>query len=352
MLVSLFIISYNEVRHLPDVLSDIVAQDFPKENIEVILVNSMSTDGTREIMQQFADNHSEFNRVVVCDNKKKTLPCGWNVALEIAKGDVVMKWDSHARFDESFITNSVNCINSGEDVCGGVRPCICDGDSDWQNTLLIAENSLFGSSFAPYRRSPGKSYVSSIFHGTYKRSVFGKVGGFDERLTRTEDNDIHYRIRQAGYKICFDESIKSKQIIRSSFKKMIRQKYLNGMWIGLTLGVQPKCLELYHFVPFAFVMAIIFTSILAAVGFPLLSVLMWSAYSLVDLLMTLASIIQNKKFHITQLLLAIIFPTLHIAYGIGTVVGLIKLPCWKAKNKECTEIDRIKNIISSEATEL
>ena len=116
---------------------------------------------------------------------------------------------------------------------------------------------MFGSSIASYRNNPGKTYVKSLFHAAYRREVFEKVGFFNEELVRTEDNEIHYRMRKAGYKLCFDPDIISYQYTRSSLKAMLKQKYANGYWIGKTSKVCPKCLSIYHFVPFAFVSAII-----------------------------------------------------------------------------------------------
>ena len=130
---------------------------------------------------------------------------------------------------------------------------------------------MFGSSAASYRRSEKKSYVKSVFHGAYKREVFDNVGGFDEQLGRTEDNEIHYRIRKAGYKICYSPDIISYQHTRSTLKGMLKQKYGNGYWVALTLKVCPGCLSFYHFVPLCFVIGIIGVSILKAIGYPFFS---------------------------------------------------------------------------------
>ncbi len=86
-----------------------------------------------------------------------------------------------------------------------------------------------------------------------RRSVF-----FSENLLRTEDNEMHYRIREVGFKLCYDPRIVSYQYARSSFSKMLKQKYANGYWIGLTLKICPKCISLYHLIPFLFVSAVVF----------------------------------------------------------------------------------------------
>ena len=127
--------------------------------------------------------------------------------------------------------------------------------------------------------------------------------------------------------------ISSYQHARSSLSKMLKQKYGNGYWIGLTLGVCPGCISMFHLVPFAFILGIIFTTVLAVCGFPLLSMLMWGAYITVALGMTVVAIMQNG-FKPLYLTLPFLFFLLHVSYGIGTTVGLIKMPAWKSKYKE------------------
>lgn len=56
---------------------------------------------------------------------------------------------------------------------------------------------------------------------------------------------------------------------RNDLHGMIRQKYSNGRWIGLTLSECPGCLSYFHFAPFLFVMALLGCSVLAFLGFPL-----------------------------------------------------------------------------------
>lgn len=335
MLVSFIIVAYNEENTLNKVFSDIKSQDYPHKLIEVILVDGMSTDNTKKIMREFSEEKHDFKRIVIKENPKKTLPCGWNVALKESKGDLIMRVDAHSTIPRDFISKNVECINSGEKICGGYRPNIIDEETSWKNTLLIAETSMFGSSIAPYRRNRGKSYVKSVFHGAYSREIFEKVGYYNELLDRTEDNEMHYRMRKAGYRICFNPNIISYQHTRNSLKKMINQKYSNGYWIGLTMGINPKCFSIYHFIPLMFILAIIFTTILMIKGYSILSIAMWSMYIICNLFMSFMSI-KNEKFNLYNFMLPILFLLLHLSYGCGTLLGLIKIPFWKK------HIDKVK----------
>lgn len=334
LLVSFTVIARNEEASLPALFRDLLSQSYPHSQIEVVLVDSDSTDKTRRCMEEFASRYAgEFAGVQVLDNPGRTLPRGWNVALRAFSGDVILRVDAHANIPADFVEKNVNCLNSGESVSGGQRPCVIENPTRWQKTLLLAENSLFGSSIAPFRRDVGRMYAKSVFHGAYRREVFETIGGYNEELARTEDNEIHYRMRKAGFRLCFDPDIISYQHVRSSLKKMVRQKYANGKWIGLTLGVCPGCLSLYHFVPFAFLIGILLTTVLALVGVWQLAAIMWGLYALLAVLMTVFCV-RDENWNVTALCLPVLFLILHVCYGAGTLVGLVQLPLWKKRHHQ------------------
>jgi len=268
MKVSIGVVALNEEKTLPSLFEDFKLQTYPHDEIEIILVDGISTDNT-----------------------------------------------------------------TGEDVSGGKRPNIIDENTAYKRMLLEAESSMFGSSIAPFRNASGKKYVKSMFHAMYKREVLEKVGFFNEKLLRTEDNEFHYRIRKAGYKLCYNDNIVSYQHTRNSLLKMIKQKKANGMWIGLTTAVCPECLNLYHYIPFAFLVAL-FISIISLFFTKYLFLLVFGSYLIVNVLMSLSSIIKGK-FNVYNLLLPIVFFLLHISYGYGTLVGFLKIPSFlKTYNKE------------------
>lgn len=318
--VTVGIIAYNEHKYLPDLLQDLLEQNYCKHLIEVILVDGASTDDTLAIMTSFKENNDcQFKRVKILKNEKRVQPAGWNVVINNMSCDVLIRVDAHARLPEDFVTNNIDCINSGEFVCGGPRENIIDDDTQWKRLLLSVEQSMFGSSFAAYRQDTNeRKYVSSLFHGAYRYEVIEQVGLFNENLIRTEDNEFHYRIRKAGFRICYDPTIKSYFQTRSSLRGMIKQKYLNGFWIGRTIPVCPRCISVFHLVPFAFVWAIIITLVLLAMGVIWPFVVLWLAYGLVNLLMTLTSGIRSPYC----LLQPALFLVLHVSYGVGTLLGL------------------------------
>ena len=203
MKVSLCTIAHNEESVLNGLLRDIRDQNYPHNKIEVIMIDSGSSDRTHQIMEEFRDTDNGFYDVRIFTIEKKNQATAWNVAIEHATGDIIIRVDAHSKIPRQFVSRNVFNIKEGEDIVGGGRPNICANPNPWTKTLLAAEESLFGSSVADYRRPAAqKEYHDSLFHAAYRREVFANVGGFNESLGRTEDNELHYRIRKAGYKLC------------------------------------------------------------------------------------------------------------------------------------------------------
>lgn len=318
------IVARNEELNLSYLLNDIMNQTYSHNLIDIILVDSMSEDNTRKIMENY-QTISDFNSVLILENSEKILAAGWNLAIQNSKTDLVVRIDAHASIPKDFIEKNIKVIEKGERASGGSRPNILapKDENSWQKLLLEAEASIFGSSIAPYRNSKESKYVKSIFHGVYERSIFSEIGLLNTKLGRTEDNDIHYRMRKAGVKLSYNPEIISFQYVRSSLRKMIKQKYSNGYWIGLTMAIQPKCFSFYHFIPLFFLLSLIFSG-LVFTCFPWLLVIILGLYISLLSVITLKITITNKS--IIYLMLPFIIFLLHISYGTGTLHGLMLLP--------------------------
>lgn len=326
MKLSFIIVALNSEKTLNNSLSCLKKQDYPHKEIEVILVDGLSTDKTKQEMLEFKENETSFGRIVVKDNPGKYLSCGWNVALKEVSGEIVLRVDAHTVFPDDFVSKNIKCIEGGEFICGGKVMSVLEENSQMNRVLLESENSMFGGGFTFFRRGEVCKYTNTLAFAAYKKEVFDATGFYNERLVRTEDNDMHYRMQKAGYKFFFNPEIVSYRYCRSSFSKLIRQKYLNGYWVGLTMAVQPKAFSVFYFVPFLFVIGLIFFSILTILT-PWTLVAYLSAYSII-LALSLFAAIAKSGFYPALLLLPIILFCLHIGYGIGTIKGLTMIPSW------------------------
>ena len=328
-------VAFNEEKTLSGILSDITAQSYPHSDTELLLIDNNSTDKTYEILCRFRDeNIADYHDIIILQNTTSVLSAGLNRGLDVYTGDVFVRIDAHASLSVDFIEETVACLEGThtgirEYVCGGMRPTYTPNSDGMSQMLRSAEESHFGASAASYRGTPARCYVDTAFHAAYRREVIDCVGKYDERLWRTEDNNYNWRVRQAGYRICFEPRIKSRQQIRSSLSKMLSQKYSNGYWIGYTLGISPECLSLFHFVPCAFVLASIACLALSFFGLGIFGALMWGLYALCSVIFSIKAIINAKHPHLHYLLLPLVFFLMHVCYGTGTIVGIFKLLCRK-----------------------
>ena len=322
MLVSVVVGLLNEEKFLPRLIEDFKKQTYNHNEIELIFIDGMSKDDSWKILEDFKNSNHDFYDVVLLKNPKVILSAGMNVGIKAARGECILKVDCHSHITDNFIENNVKIIEEGEDVCGGPRPNIIENADNFSKTLLLVEENMFGSGIADYRKKTTKKYVSSVFQGMYKKSIFDKIGLLDEKVGRVEDNELHYRIRKNGYKIRYSNDILSYQYTRPTLKRMLKQKYSNGYWIGKVSHVYPKAFSIFHFVPLAFVLAIIFSLCMIPIT-SIFIILLSSVYFLFTILITIMTII-NNKFNITILLMPIILFLIHVYYGVGTLVGLIK----------------------------
>ena len=327
MLVSVIVGLLNEEKFLPRLIEDFKKQTYDHDEIELIFIDGMSKDSSWKILEDFKNSNHDFYDVVLLKNPKVILSAGMNVGIKAARGECILKVDCHSHITDNFIENNVKIIEEGEDVCGGPRPNIIENADNFSKTLLLVEENMFGSGIADYRKKTTKKYVSSVFQGMYKKSIFDKIGLLDEKVGRVEDNELHYRIRKNGYNIRYSNDILSYQHTRPTLKRMLKQKYSNGYWIGKVSHIYPKAFSIFHFVPLAFVLAIIFSLCMIPIT-SIFIVLLSSIYFLFTILITIMTII-NNKFNITILLMPIILFLIHVYYGVGTLVGLIKGFSWK-----------------------
>ena len=320
MKISFIVVAYNAAGSLGALLEDLLAQTIPHEQIEALLVDSASTDATRAIMLDFA-KATPFE-VKVLDNPRRWLASGINVALAAATGDAIIRLDAHARIPKDFLENNLRALARGEDIVGG---CVLGGapSGAWESVLRTVDTSRFCGGAAPFRNGGEARYVDTLAYALYRREVYDRVGLYDERLRRTEDNDMHYRMRKAGYRFYFSPDIVSYHAARATMRGQLRQKWGNGYWIGRTMRIQPRCFAPRHLIPALFVLALLAGLLLLPISaWPLL--LLLSAYLACDLVFAVRGALSQESGRLLALLtLPFLFPAVHVVYGVGTLAGLL-----------------------------
>ena len=181
-------------------------------------------------------------------------------------------------------------------------------------------SSPFGIGNSKFRYADKPQYVDTVAFGLYKKEIFEKVGYFDETLERNQDNNIHNRIRKAGFKFYFNPEIKSEYYVRNNLKKMLKQGFKNGKWNIVVFKQDKNSLSLRHLIPFIFVLSIIGLAILSFINkiFLYLLELELALYLVIGIIFAIKK--TKNPFEILKMLLY--FFLLHTSYGIGSLLSI------------------------------
>ena len=218
--ISFIVVAYNAAQSLDALLGDLLSQTIAPEQLEALLVDSASTDDTAQIMRRFAAR-APFE-VKLLENPKRWLASGINVALRAATGDAVIRLDAHARMPKDFLQKNLDALARGEDIVGG-SVCGAPPETAWEAVTRALDTSRFCGGAAPFRNGGEARYVDTLAYALYRREVYNRVGLYDERLRRTEDNDMHYRMRKAGYRFFFSPDIVSWHAARKTLRGQLSQ---------------------------------------------------------------------------------------------------------------------------------
>lgn len=318
--VSALIVMRNEQNYIEPSLMSFVNQTYPKDKYEIIIVDGESTDDTLNIVKRIIQEYAtETFKIRIVDNPKHILASGWNIGIQAAHGEYVIRIDAHAEAAPDFIEKSVQTILEVDAACvGGKLDSIpVEGDD-----LLVSKvlSSSFGVGNSSFRVSDKAGYADTAVYGLYRKTVFDEVGFFDERLVRNQDIDLHSRIKKAGYKFYFNPEIKAVYHTRSSVKKMIKQAFGNGKWNMVLIKKGTSALSLRHLVPFFFVSYLVL-SIIGGFFFWPVWVLGGAVLVLYLLLGYVAGAKKVSSFS-ERIKMPFLFFLLHCAYGTGYYAGL------------------------------
>ena len=230
MKVSVIIPCYNEEDSITGLLTAIYNQTYPREEIEVIISDGLSTDTTREKIASFsADFPDLFIRVI--DNEKKTIPAALNQGIQAARGDYIVRLDAHSNPHPDYINRSIQALeNELADNVGGVISIQAANEHWIAQSIAIAVGHPLGVGDAKYRIGSGPREVDTVAFGAFRSSLVQKIGFFDESLLANEDYEFNVRIRKAGGKIWLDPEIIANYIARPSLRALAAQYWRYGYW--------------------------------------------------------------------------------------------------------------------------
>ena len=327
--ISLIIPCYNEKASIGLLLEAIRRQTFQLDEIEVIIADGMSDDGTRDAIRDYASQHPEFN-IRLIDNPASIIPAALNLAIEAARGNVIIRLDAHSAPKSAYIERCLAVLEgTGAANAGGVWD-IQPGAVTWiAHSIAAAASHPLGAGDARYRISGEPGPVDTVPFGAFRKDWLDKVGPFNEELLTNEDYEYNVRIKNAGGLIWFDPSIRSIYFARPDLRSLAHQYWRYGYWKGRMLQQYPKTLRWRQALPPMFVLATITLAALSSL-FPLARLLLavqLGAYLPVIIFSGILESIRRKDMG-----LIIGFPpaicTMHFSWGAGFLWSVIKGAPW------------------------
>ena len=323
--VSVVLAVRNEERIIENCLNSLLSQSVDANvEIELLVIDGNSNDRTAEIVQRVSESKPEVKYLF---NEKRITPVAFNIGLKNASGDYIAIFGAHNEYDDVYIQVCLNEIEAQKvDGCSGmVIPKSIDDDaqSELCTCIMSSPIGVSGGSF----RTRGAGLAESIPYGVFKKEVFTKVGLYDERLIRNQDNDMNARINKAGFRLYITDKTKSYYHPKSKLKPLLNYAELTGKWNAKSFRLGSYTLRLIHFIPFFFVMYLLLALLLGVVllssdwsnSFALLFIPLVSYVSL----LTYYAYVTKFKYKANKLRFIGAVFLFHWRYGWGTLKGFV-----------------------------
>lgn len=302
---------FNEEKFINHII-DFFEQSRP-ETKELILIDGGSTDRSVEIIKRRQANNPSIKLLF---NPEKYVPFALNKAISSARGNSIVRIDAHTEYAEDYFLKIIETFNkTGADIVGGpMRPI---GKTSFQKAVAYATSTKFGIGGSNFHNSSFRGYVDSVYLGAWKKEIFNRIGMFDTRMIRNQDDEFHYRAKSKGYKIFLEPEIKSYYYPRENYKSLFSQYFQYGLYKPLVLNKISSEAKPRHLIPSFFIIYLL--------TLPLSFFSTW--YLLPLVIYILGAFIYAIKCPGNikgKILVASIYPVLHIAYGSGFILGLFK----------------------------
>ncbi len=328
-MVSLIVACRNERSHIERCLTSLLEQSHPAHKVEILVIDGMSDDGSRAIIQDFSVRHP---RIRWLNNFKLSKPAAVNLGIRIAAGDFIFIIDAHSDYRPDYVSKCLKAlIETNADNVGGVLNTLPGADTPMARAIAFALAHPFGVGNARFRiGSRARREVDTVPFGCYRADVFRRIGGFDEELIRNQDDEFNHRLIRSGGRIVLDPDIVTDYFARDSLTKVWRMYYQYGLFKPMAARKIGRIPTLRQLAPPLFVLGIALLSSLSLMRgaflrpLALLLALYGGAAASASIHAVASHAVAPRDSRAASFL-PVVFATLHLAYGLGYWHGLASL---------------------------
>lgn len=252
----------NERAFIRAFLEDLLRQERDGLKCEFLIADGMSDDGTREILNEYAEQYREIR---VVENPARIVPAGLNAAIRAARGEVIVRMDVHARYAVDFLRRSVEVLEEtgAANVGGAIR---AEGRDYWGKAIAAASHAPYVCGGAATREVDFEGPTDTVFPGCWRRETLERIGLFDEALVRNQDDELNYRITKAGGVVWQSPKIRCWYEPRNSLRKLFLQYFQYGFWKVAVIRKHRLPAKLRHLAPGVFVLVLMVLAAGWAIG--------------------------------------------------------------------------------------
>ena len=328
--VSIIVPCYNEETTIRHLLDAVLAQTYPRAQMELIISDGLSTDRTRDVIAAFQKEHTDLT-VRVVDNKVRTIPSGLNQAIRESRGEIIVRLDAHSMPIPEYVERCVAAheADKGDNV-GGVWEIHPGAGTKIAESISFAAAHPLGVGDAMYRLNAKEGAVDTVPFGSFRRTLIEKIGAFDETLLSNEDYEFNTRVRESGGTVWLDPTIRSVYFSRSTLGRLASQYWRYGFWKLKMLKRYPHTLRWRQALPPVFVLSLIVLLVLSLfVEFArfIFAAELLGYLSVLGLAGLKLTVEKRKVFLMIGLPLAI--ASMHISWGAGFLWSLVTNPFHK-----------------------
>ena len=228
--VSVVVPCRNEIRYVRAFLDSVFRQELDGIEMEVLIADGMSDDGTRQILAEF---EKKFARLRILDNPEKIVSTACNRAIREARGEIIVRMDVHTLYAPDYVRSCVAVLReTGAGSVGG--PALTRADGYLAEAIALAFHTPFASGGAKYRDPRYEGPVTSVLYGCFRRSTLDRIGFYDEDLVCGQDVELNLRIASSGGVVWQSPKIVSWYTPRTTLSRLFRQYFQYGFWkIGI-----------------------------------------------------------------------------------------------------------------------
>jgi succinoglycan biosynthesis protein ExoA len=308
----------NEEQHLEHCLRSLLDDPYPRDRLEILVVDGGSADRTVAIAMRL---EQEFPFLRVLHNPRRLQSAAFNIAMRAAdpRAAVIMRCDVHAEYPAGFLTRAARSLEAS----GAAVATYADSPKSrgcFQAAVAFAQNTPLGVGNAWYRLGGVSRFVEHGKHGCFRRADVEAVGGYDESFSHNEDSELSLRLIGRGGKVWLDAGLSVHYYPRDNPMALVRQYFLYGRGRAQTILKHRIAPRLRQLAPVLLVLGE--ATVLALAPFAPELLLAFAIYAAVLIATSIYGAIRTRTLCV--LLSPLAFAIMHHCWGLGFVSKMLE----------------------------